>query len=80
MIEGGLINHWIQKYWPSINECHHIYIYSQNKLNSNNARTRSLTMVDLQSAFLILSIGFGLAFIARLFEHFIFQSIQISLK
>ncbi len=65
MIESGLMSYWRRKYWPFTEEC------NDNSLlrNNNGNRAHSLSMVDLQSAFLIFGLGTGLAFIAQLFEH-----------
>lgn len=65
MIESGLMSYWRKKYWPFTEECHH------NSLRNNNDNgAHSLSMVDLQSAFLIFGLGIGLAIMAHLFEHF----------
>jgi len=75
MIDSGLMNYWIGKFRPSIKECQHIYFNNaQNKLFSSIKNTaRSLTMIDLQSTFLILGLGTTLAFISLLFEFVIFH-------
>jgi hypothetical protein len=60
MLESGLTEYWRTKYWPSKNKC--------NDLKGNGPVIRSLTLYDLQSAFLILFMGSVLSALAFIVE------------
>ena len=64
MQEAGLTDYWTRKYRPAPNNC--------NDLSHSGASLeRSLNLLDLQSAFLILAIGLSLASLAFVCENLI---------
>ena len=61
MIEAGLVDHWMKRYWPTINPC---------SVASLSKAGEALTLSDTQSAFLLIFIGTVLASIILLGEWF----------
>jgi hypothetical protein len=58
--ETGLLNHWVRKYTPNVDKC----------LKSNPRATRNLALklIDLSSAFVLLTIGYGITLVAFVSE------------
>ena len=62
MIEAGLVIHWKEIYGaPTGDKC--------GKVKQSDTGPKSLSLVDLQGAFIILAIGSGLASLGFLLEH-----------
>ena len=59
MLEAGLGEHWKKRYWPSNRKCDNV---------KRSVGPKSLSLADLQGAFLILAIGSGSAFVVFLIE------------
>ena len=59
MIESGLVDHWMKKYWPSINRC------SADNLSKAG---QPMNLDDTQSAFFLVFLGLGLAAMTLLVE------------
>lgn len=63
MVESGLGIYWKKLYWPpSDGKC--------GKVKQSDTGPKSLSLIDLQGAFIILAIGSGIAFIVFLIERF----------
>lgn len=62
MIEAGLGEHWKKKYWPPSSKKYDNIKQSQGP--------KSLSLKDLQGAFLILAIGSALSFVVYFLEGF----------
>ena len=64
MIEAGLVIYWKKIYGaaPTGGKC--------GKVKQSDTGPKSLSLTDLQGAFIILIIGFGLASLVFLFEQF----------
>ena len=63
MIESGLVDHWMKKYWPSINRC---------SADSLSKAGEPMNLADTQSAFFLVFVGLGLA-ILSLFSEILMQ-------
>lgn len=59
--ESDLLNYWLKKYTPNINKC----MIAKTK---PRGRMTSFTLVDLSSAFTILSFGIGLSLFVFILE------------
>ena len=57
--EGGLLQVWVQRWWPKRNFCR----------GSLTTEARVLNLVDLQSVFYVAGLGIGLAVTALFLEH-----------
>ena len=69
--ETGLLNYWLRKYTPNVDKC----------LKSNPRATRnvSLKLIDLSSAFVLLTIGVGISIIALVAEKIVHNCRQRNL-
>ena len=59
MIESGLVDHWMEQYWPAINRC---------SADSLSKAGEPMTLEDTQSAFFLVFLGLGLAALSLFFE------------
>ena len=66
MIESGLTEYWRKRLWPSLHHCDH---------NQRN-RIHSLTLKEIQSAFLILAVGCSIASLTFFIE-VVFYKIEV---
>ena len=62
LMEMGLMDYWIKKYTPRIDQC------LLNNRKSTNPRQSSLDLRSLSSAFAVLGIGFAISFLVFLLE------------
>lgn len=71
MMESGLTEYWRKKLWPKIPA--NVQCQSQSAGATDSGELRRLSLKDIQSPFLILIIGAGLALTAFLLEIIIFH-------
>ena len=62
MLEAGLGEYWKRMYWPSAN------VKCGDQPSSKREAKRRLSLIDLQSAFLVLAMGVAAAFVAFIGE------------
>lgn len=66
LLESGLMDHWIRQYIATKGYC-------RNTNDKKSGTSHPVSLDDIQGAFVLWVIGLGLAFIAFIIEHLLFQ-------